>query len=131
MATLDPGGFPLATSQDVVNRWRPLAASEAAAADALLEEAEAILALASPGIRARAAASPDAALAARSVIVSMVLRVLRNPDSIRQFTIDDFTQIRDQAASSGLLYVTPEELAYVQPAAAVGLAGLYVVGLGG
>lgn len=122
--------MPLAIVADVTNRWRPLTLEEEAVAAALLQEAEAILAVASPGIRERAAASPDAAVVARSVVVSMVLRVLKNPDSVRQFSIDDYTQVRDQVASSGLLYATPEELAQVAPVV-VPLPGVYVVGLGG
>lgn len=126
-----PGsGALLAGLQDVENRWRPLSDQEANVTYALLEEATALLAIASPGVRDRAAASLDAATAARSVVVSMVLRVLKNPDAIRQFAVDDYSQTRDQVASSGLLYATPEELAYVQPAP-LGLSGMYVVGLGG
>lgn len=128
--TSPSSGALLASPQDVANRWRPLTDPEINVTYALLEEATALLAMASPGVRERAAASLDAATAIRSVVVSMVLRVLKNPDAIRQFAIDDYSQTRDQVASSGLLYATPEELAYVQPAQ-VGLAGMYVVGLGG
>lgn len=128
--TSPSSGALLASPQDVANRWRPLADPEINVTYALLEEATALLAVASPGVRERAAASLDAATAIRSVVVSMVLRVLKNPDAIRQFAIDDYSQTRDQVASSGLLYATPEELAYVQPPQ-IGMAGMYVVGLGG
>jgi len=120
----------LATTEDVEARWRPLTDSERPIAEALLQEAEALVAVAAPGVRERAAKSVDVATATRSVLVSMVLRVLKNPDAIRQFAVDDYSQTRDQVASSGLLYATPEELAYLRPAS-LGLAGMYVVSLGG
>lgn len=125
MATL------LADPYDVAVRWRELSDDEQLCATVLIEEATSLLAVSSPGLRDRAAASPDVAVAARSVIVSMVLRVMKNPDAIRQFTVDDYSQVRDQVASSGLLYATPEELAHVQPRDVVGLPAMYVVGLGG
>lgn len=97
---------------------------------ALLEEAEAILVVRAPGLRERASASIDAAVVARSVVVSMVLRVLKNPDSVRQFSVDDYSQTRDQVASSGLLYATTEELAQVAPIPGP-LPQMFMVSLGG
>lgn len=47
----------------------------------------------------------------RKVIAAMVMRILRNPDAIRQWTIDDGTFVRDSAVSAGLLYMTPEDVA--------------------
>lgn len=45
------------------------------------------------------------------VISAMVLRILRNPDAIRQWTVDNDSFTRDSAVSAGLLYVTPEDVA--------------------
>lgn len=44
------------------------------------------------------------------VVRAMVLRVLRNPDSLRSWSIDDGTFVRDSAVSSGELYVSPDEV---------------------
>lgn len=46
----------------------------------------------------------------RRVVRAMVLRVLRNPEAIRQWTIDDAAFTRDQLVSAGLLYASPDEL---------------------
>lgn len=46
----------------------------------------------------------------RKVVAAMVVRVLRNPEAIRQWTVDDDTFVRDTALSAGLLYVTPDEV---------------------
>ena len=43
--------------------------------------------------------------------VAMVLRVLANPDYVRQQGIDDSTTILDAAVSSGALYITDGEAA--------------------
>jgi hypothetical protein len=47
----------------------------------------------------------------KAVVKAMVLRVLRNPDGLRQFTSDDASFTRDNAVSGGLLYLSPEERA--------------------
>jgi hypothetical protein len=45
------------------------------------------------------------------VIAGMVMRVLRNPEAIRQWSVDDASFTRDTALSSGLLYVTADDIA--------------------
>ena len=45
----------------------------------------------------------------------MVLRVLRNPNGVRQESIDDYTWIRDNAVSAGLLYVADDEVENLSP----------------
>lgn len=54
----------------------------------------------------------------RKVIAAMVMRVLRNPDAIRQWTIDDGTFVRDSAVSAGLLYMTPDDVSLLSGVAA-------------
>lgn len=44
------------------------------------------------------------------VVSAMVLRVLKNPESKRQESIDDYAWTRDTAVSSGALYVSDDEL---------------------
>jgi len=133
MTTSFDSGAPLATTQDVINRWRAMSDTEMGVAYSLLEEAAAILTVAAPGVRERAAASPDAAVAARSVVVSMALRVLKNPDAIRQFSSDEASFTRDNAASSGALYATPEELALLSTGSSATATAhqAYTISLGG
>ncbi len=124
---------PLASVADVERR-RPLTTTQRTVAAALVEEATALLALAVPGLRARAQGDPDVRVVARSVVCSMVLRVVLNPDLLRQFTVDDATSIRDQAASAGLLYVHDVELQQLDrrggEAANTPGAGAYVIRFG-
>jgi hypothetical protein len=51
-----------------------------------------------------------------SVVEDMVVRVMRNPRAYRQVSIDDFSGTIDQAISSGLLYLSDDELARLTPA---------------
>jgi hypothetical protein len=47
------------------------------------------------------------------VLTAMTLRVLLNPLGKRHESIDDYSYTRDASVSTGLLYVTPEELASI------------------
>lgn len=57
--------------------------------------------------------SPDAAA---SVVEDMVVRVLRNPQALRSFAIDDFSGTIDAAISGGQLYLSAGERARLTPA---------------
>jgi hypothetical protein len=65
------------------------------------------------------------------VLAWMVIRVLRNPEALRQWSDDTYNQTVDTALSSGLLYITDEELADLMPTAP-GLPGngMYSIPLG-
>lgn len=55
--------------------------------------------------------------AAVSVVEDIVVRVLRNPQALRAFSIDDFSATVDAAISGGRLYLSPEERARLTPVA--------------
>jgi hypothetical protein len=44
------------------------------------------------------------------VVSSMVLRVLRNPNGVRSWSVDDYSETRDNAVSAGVLYALPNEV---------------------
>lgn len=51
----------------------------------------------------------------QGVIEDMVLRVLRNPKAFRSLGIDDFQTTIDTSTSTGLLYVSVDELSLLSP----------------
>jgi len=107
-----------ATVTDLEERWRPLGESERTVAESLLDDAwEAVLLPQRPNLPALVTAGSVAERTVRFVLCSMVLRVLRNPDGKSQESIDDYRYVRDASVSSGALYVSPDELAMLVPAA--------------
>lgn len=107
-----------ATVGDLEARWRPLSEAERAVAQELLDDAwEAVLLPSRPLLTAQLAAGTVPDRAVRFVLCSMVLRVLRNPDGKAMESIDDYRYQRDASVSSGALYVSPDELAMLVPAA--------------
>lgn len=82
----------------------------------LIAKAEVRLNAAVPTLAARFEADEVEADVIKGVIEDMVLRVVKNPDSLRSFSIDDFTGTIDNAVSSGALFVTDDELALLTPA---------------
>ena len=111
-----------ATVSDIEARWRPLSAAEQAVASTLLGDAWQILLSRVSLLSQRlddTEVSEDLVVA---VLSAMVIRVLRNPDGKFQESIDDYSWTRDSAVSSGLLYVTDEELAMLAPAGATSSA---------
>jgi hypothetical protein len=45
----------------------------------------------------------------------MVLRVVRNPKALRSIGLDDFQAVVDNSTTTGLLYVSDDELALLAP----------------
>lgn len=109
---------------DLEDRWRPLSAAEQIVAMSLLADAWQIMLSRVPLLSSRLdiiapATTPE--LSADLVIAvecAMVLRVLKNPDGKRQESIDDYSWMRDNAVSAGLLYLSDDELALIGPAGA-------------
>lgn len=117
---------------DLAERWRPLTAGEETVAQALLDDAWAVLLAQVPGIETRMAAGTLSAGLVRKVESAMVLRVLRNPEGWRQWSIDDASFTRDQSLSAGLLYLAPEELAELSPVPTSSTSrGAYIISFGG
>jgi len=109
---------------DLEARWRPLSTAEKTVATALLEDAWQIMLSRVPYLSTRldviAPATTSELSSALVVAVesAMVLRVLKNPDAKRQESIDDYSWMRDNAVSAGLLYLTDDELSDLSPAGA-------------
>lgn len=100
---------------DIKARWRPLTTQENINAEAFLDDAWWLLL----GRRPTLEDDIDDGLVTEGnvirVVTSMVLRVLRNPDGLEEFAIDDFRGRRNALLASGLLEVTDDELADVTP----------------
>jgi hypothetical protein len=105
------------TPSDIEDRWRPLTERETINADALLEDAWALLTGPNkrPTLEADMAAGTVASGNVVRVVSAMVLRVLKNPEGKLEESIDDYRYRRDALVSSGALHVTADELADITP----------------
>lgn len=104
---------PFAVAADIVAVWRPLTAEEITVADGLLAQASARLRVAVPTIDAQLEAEGETGLKhdlAKAAVVNAVKRVMQNPDGVLQFSIDDYTERRDSAVSTGALYLDKADL---------------------
>lgn len=99
-----------ATATDLSNRsLRTLTPQQLAVGTVLLGDAWSVITAKLPSADARATA--DAAFRALVVQVqcAMVLRVLNNPDGKFEESSDDYSYRRDQAVSTGMLYLSDAE----------------------
>lgn len=96
--------------EDLEERFRPLTELERVPAQAWLDDAWAELTARVPDLVARVADGRTTDALVRRVVSAMVVRVLRNPDAIRQWSVDDASFTRDSLVSSGLLYASAEEV---------------------
>lgn len=104
-----------ATTADVAARWRSLTADEEIVAGTLLDDAWAVLLARRPTLEADITAGTVSEANAVRILAAMVIRVMKNPDGKRSETIDDYSYTRDELVSSGLLYVSADELADLTP----------------
>lgn len=118
-----------ATADDVSRRsLRPLSSAETAWLPTALDDAFRRIVVEVPSVAARLD-DPDLPDGdpLRQVVVqvqsAMVLRVLANPDGILEESTDDYTRRLDAAVSSGALYLTDGERAYLGEAAGSGGSG--------
>lgn len=102
---------------DLESRWRPLSTQETVNAQAYLDDAWSLLTTRRPTLEADITATTVSQGSVERVVCAMVLRVLRNPDGYITEAVDDWSGTRSPARASGELFVTPEELADVTPAA--------------
>lgn len=116
-----------ASTTDVEALWQPLTEQQTAAAVVLLDRVSALMRFRSPGLDARVVADPDLALVVSGVAVDAVLRVLRNPDSKVQESIDDYSYRRADAVADGSLYLTPGELDQLADPAAASTRGAFTI----
>ena len=122
---------------DIEQVWRPLTAEEITLVPGLSNKAwrrvlahfpdmDANITFTSPATAPLV--SPDLV---KDVMADMIVRVLKNPDSVRSDSIDDHTTTLDTSISSGGMYLSVEEIALLTPRPAVPIYGMYVLGLGG
>lgn len=122
---------------DIEKVWRPLTANEAALIPGLSNRAWLRILARFPDIEVNTAPVPPAVDPLVSVdlvadvMASMIVRVLKNPDSVRSDSVDGDTTTLDAAISSGEMYLTAEEVALLTPRPSVPVYGMYVLGLGG
>lgn len=95
--------------------WRDLSAAELNTTAMWLEAAEVVLRALYPNVGARVAAGTLSVATVQHVQVQMVLRVVKNPENLRQWSVDDASFTRDQAVSSGLLVLDPAEAKLLAP----------------
>ena len=129
------------TQADIEKVWRPLTPAEATVIPGLSASAWIRVAGTVPGIASfmdvvAPATEPLVPLeTVQDVMVSMIIRVLKNPESARIISesIDDYTDGRtlDAAISSGELYVSAFEVSMLTPPPIIPVNGMYVLGLGG
>lgn len=127
------------TPEEIANQWRPLSPAETTVVPGLAGQAW-VRMLAHPRLRdlePKLAAQPPTVNEAtvKSVIASMIIRVLKNPDSARQISKahDDWSrsQTLDSSISTGELYVNDYELDLLDPPPEYPEYGMYVISLGG
>lgn len=123
------------TAQDIESEWRPLTPAEAQTLAGKSTAAWTRIVALVPGIEDNIDAGLVSQDTVKSVMASMIVRVLKNPDSVRtvQSSIDDYNGSRtlDNTVSSGELYLTDFEIGLLTPTPGVPSYGMYVIGLGG
>ena len=107
---------PVQTS-DIEARWRPLSAQETINAQAFLNDAWSLLLTRRPSLEDDLTAGTVTFGNVERVVCAMVLRVLKNPDGYVTEGVDDWSGTRSPDMASGALFVTPDELADITPAA--------------
>lgn len=119
------------TQADIEKVWRPLSPAEVAVVPGLSSRAWIRVLAKVPTVET----SGVSEAVIQDVMVSMIVRVLKNPDSARiiNASIDDYTDGKtlDTAISSGEMYVSADEIEMLTPAPIVPVYGVYVMGLGG
>jgi hypothetical protein len=95
---------------DLEARFRPLTVAEQTVAQALLDDAWEELLARVPDLEARTADGRVTSGLVVRVVSAMVIRVLRNPEAIRQWSVDDASFTRDNLVSSGFLYASADEI---------------------
>lgn len=100
---------------DLEARFRPLTDPEQSVAQALLDDAWAILLTRRPSLEQQITDGTVADASVRVVVAAMVLRVLRNPNGVKSWTVDDYSETRDNSLAAGALYVSDDELGLISP----------------
>ena len=106
---------PASTSDLEARFYRALTDRELLIAPEWLDDAWQMLLDRRPTLEADLTASTVNTRTVIRVLCAMVGRILSNPEGKLEEAIDDYRYRRDSVVSSGLLHVTPEELADVTP----------------
>lgn len=102
----------LATVTDVENRWRPLSADETTVATTLLDDASEALRFRIPNLDQKITDGDVSEDLATATVVSMVVRVLRNPDAIKQESVGSYSRT---FMDDPQLMVTSDDLELLTP----------------
>jgi hypothetical protein len=105
-----------ASTNDIVERWRPLTSQEETVALRLLDDAWDLLLGRRKTLEADVLAGTVTYSTVIRVLCAMVMRVMRNPEGWSEEAIDDWRGKRAEVLASGELNVTPTELADLTPA---------------
>jgi hypothetical protein len=97
-----------ATVEDIEARWRSLTHTETVNTQEWLDDAAALIRRRVAGIDTKLE-DDDYARTVTAINAAMVLRVLRNPDGLRQVSLGDASYTRDTTLSAGALYLTKDE----------------------
>lgn len=119
-----------ATQDDLVARsLRTLSTQEETVGTTLLGDAWNVVTTEIPSVAGRLTDPAFSALVVQ-IECAMVLRVLNNPTGLLSETIDDYTWRRDQAVSTGLLYLADAERALLDTVGGVS-DGAFTIGPAG
>lgn len=98
---------------------RSLTATERTQVGAWIEDLSALVLARVPDLDERISPGEISAAVVKSVFCNAIIRVLRNPEGLRQHTesIDDYsvTKTIDSSGSAGLLFLTDDEWALILP----------------
>ena len=123
------------TPENIEQEWRPLTASERNTISGRSAAAWTRIVALVPDVEESLRSGAVTEETVRSVMVSMIVRVLKNPDSVRthQESIDDSSEswTLDHSVSTGELYLTEFEMSLLTATTRVPVNGMYIVGLGG
>lgn len=125
------------TAEEIENEWRPLSEAERSTIAGKSASAWTRIKADTWDIEGKLEAVPALVSVAtvKSVIVSMIVRALKNPQSARSISksADDWSKAvtLDTSVSTGELYVSEYEHGLLNPRSPIPQYGAYVVGLGG
>lgn len=108
----------LTSTAQVEALWQPVPTAQAPRVTALIGMASRRIRAAFPDIDARIASGGIDVDLVSDVATAMVVRVLRNPEGLREVSVDDYRAVRDSTLSSGELGLTDAELELLAPTAA-------------
>jgi hypothetical protein len=128
---------PEVTVSDIENEWRPLSDAEKAVIPGKSANAWTRIKADTRDIEEKMSASPEIVSldVVHSVMVSMIIRVLKNQQSARQISksMEDWSKsvTLDSSVSSGEMYVSDYEHGLLNPSSGIPEYSMYVVELGG